>query len=114
MYVCMNINIDTYITASGEKMKRNVQLYLDIELIERAKLNGINISKECNTHLDRLLSLPTITIPDESDKIEDKIKEKEIEFLGLSKELNELKTKRQEINKKKEEDIKEKYKWEEL
>lgn len=95
-------------------MKRNIMVYIDIELIERAKLNKINISKLLEEVLDRRLSLPTISTPDEIDKIDDKIKQKELDFIDMTKEIDDLKAKKKQIEQETAKKLKEKYEWEEL
>ena len=91
--------------------KVDVHINLDYDLLIRAKHNKLNLSKEINTYLERLLALPKFDMPSNFDEIDKQFKEKELELERILNELNSFKIKKEEIIKKDKEEKVERIKW---
>lgn len=91
--------------------KSTTTITIDTDLLERARLNNINLSKEINDYLKRIFSLPTISMPNEKDEIDKLLKEKQIKMLEDLKEIENLKTKKQSMTEQKEKERLESLRW---
>jgi hypothetical protein len=94
--------------------KSNIHLHIDTLLLERAKLNNINISKEVEEHLERLLSVPTYDSPLAEPELLNSIKELEALTTENLKKLNDLKLQQQKQKKEQENRNREQLKWHKL
>jgi formate-dependent nitrite reductase cytochrome c552 subunit len=82
--------------------KSVVHLSIDTHTIERCKANKINMSKEVQAYLDNILSKPI----QESREIEDinlELRNKEMEYTELQRDINNLKEIKETAVKKEEE-----------
>lgn len=94
-------------------MKSLVHLAIDSDILYRAKLNKLNLSKEFENYLKRILDISSSVIKEDAD-ISNEIKNIEVELLENERELTALKMKKENTDKKKEAERLEALKWEKL
>lgn len=92
-------------------VKSHVHLNIDSTLLERAKLNNINLSKEFEEHLNRLLSISTYDSPIAEADLSDTIKEQEIKVSEHIKKLNDLKIQLEKHKADKDKQLEEQTRW---
>lgn len=71
----------------------------------------MNLSKEFQEHLNRLLSIQTFSAPNDIDDIDKELLDQEIKANDILKRLNDLKNKKKELEQAKEEQQTELSKW---
>ncbi len=91
-------------------MKSLVHLAIDSDILYRAKLNKLNLSKEFNDYLKRILDTSSSVIKEDAD-ISNEIKSIEVELLEKERQLTALKIKKENTDKKKETERLEKLRW---
>lgn len=93
--------------------KCDVHISIDYDLVTRAKYNKLNLSKEFNDYLKRILDISSSVIKEDAD-ISNEIKNIEVELLENERELTALKMKKENTDKKKETERLEALEWEKL
>ena len=93
--------------------KVDVHINLDYDLLIRAKLNKLNLSKEFNDYLKRILDISSSVIKEDAD-ISNEIKNIEVELLENERQLIALKLKKENTDKKKEAERLEALRWEKV
>jgi len=83
--------------------KSLLHLSIDSHVVERCKLNKMNISKEVELYLDHLLSKPVIQ-HSETEDLSVELRNKEIEFSDLQRDINAIKELKASAKKKEEEE----------
>jgi transcriptional regulator of heat shock response len=78
---------------------------IDTEILELAKIKGINLSKECNDYLKALLSTDIKAIPTDQAAIMQELKNNELKLMEFNKNNELLKRKLKEIDDKKQQEI---------
>lgn len=93
--------------------KCDLHVSIDYDLVTRAKYNKLNLSKEFNDYLKRILDISSSVIKEDAD-ISNEIKNIEVKLLENERELIALKMKKENTDKKKEAERLEALKWEKL
>jgi uncharacterized protein related to proFAR isomerase len=91
--------------------KSLIHLAIDTIVLERAKLNNINISKELEKHLERILMIKTTDLPTEKEQLIKLLNEKEQVTTTELKELNDIKLKIKDMELKEKEIEKQDEEW---
>lgn len=87
--------------------KSILTLCIDTELITRAKASGINISKECNGFLSRILDVNIPNTITDKQKLITERKEKELKLMELSREISVMKVQEKQLEEKKKKEVEE-------